>query len=81
MTHVYHHELTPTEMACGVSLEQVAGLLPKVLLFDGGTAVALPESTPPALASSTARCALKQPAVFAGFNQLGHPVYRKSTRI
>jgi len=69
------HTLTDTEIACGVTLEQVAELLPKVLLRNDR--VILPEDTPPALATSTARCAFGEPAVFAGHNQLGQPVYRR----
>lgn len=71
------HELTDTEVACGVTLEQVAELRPKVLMK--GERVVLPQNTPPALATSVARCALGAPAEYAGHNQLGLPVYRRTT--
>lgn len=72
------HELTETEIACGVTVEQVLDLLPKGLFFDGDAAFALPADTPPALGLSTARAAFGTTAEYAGVNQLGLPVYRRS---
>lgn len=70
----YTHKLTPTEEACGVTMEKVADLLPKVLVRDGN--VYLPADTPPALASSVARCALGAPATFVGISRAtGYPIY------
>lgn len=69
----YVHELTPTEEACGVTLEQVADLLPKVLVRNGK--VYLPTNTPPALAGSVARCALGQPARYVGTASIDYPIY------
>lgn len=54
MSHTIH-ALTETETACGVTLEQVAELLPLVAVL-GDTAWV--PAVAPALAASTARCAL-----------------------
>lgn len=70
----YTLELTEIEIACGVTLEQVQELLPKVLVRGGR--VIFPALTGPALASATARAALASPVEFAGLNSLGMPVYR-----
>lgn len=80
MTENYTHSLTDIEIRCGITLDDVADMLPKVLLIDDGQAVVFPENTSAALASSTARCAFAgTPAEFSGFNQLHQPVYRQST--
>lgn len=68
------HELTEIEIACGVTLEQVAEMLPRVLVRD--RRVIVPADTPPALAISVARCALGETAVYSGHNRLGLLVYR-----
>lgn len=79
MTKNYSHELSPIEIACNVTLEQVAELLPKVLLIESGTKVVFPVNTGAALASSTARCAFAgEAADFAGLNQLRQPVYKRA---
>lgn len=70
----YTLELSEIEIACGVTLEQVQDLLPKVLVREG--AVIFPKYTGPALCGAVARCALATPAQFAGLNSLGMPVYR-----
>lgn len=70
----YVHVLTEIEIACGVTLEQVYDLRPRVLVREDR--VFVPAETPPALASSTARMAFGGPAKFAGLNQLGMLVYR-----
>lgn len=76
--NIYTHTLTDIEIACGVTLEQVQQVLPRVLLRDGGARVVMPIHTPPALASSVARCAFSgAEAEFAGTNALGNPVYRR----
>lgn len=72
----YVHALTPLEVACGVTLEQVAHILPKVRLQNDGRAVLLPKDLGPALAASVARCALAGPAEFEYLNN-GYPVYGK----
>ena len=73
MTH-YTLELTETELACGVTLEQVADVLPRVLVRDGR--LFLPANTPPALGNAVARCVFAgEPHTFSGF-ALGMPVYR-----
>lgn len=79
MTKNYVHELSPIEIECGVTLELVAELLPKVLLIDSDKKVVFPFNTGAAMASSTARCVFAgEPAEFAGLNQLGQPVYRRA---
>ena len=70
--------LTEVEKACGVTLEQVAELLPKVLVRQGK--VIFPTYVGPALAGATARCALAHPAEYVGLNSLGHPVYVAEVR-
>lgn len=72
--HTYTLELTPIEIACGVTLEQVADLMPKILLRDGRAY--LPENTPPALCGAVARCAFGGPAQFVGISKAtGYPIY------
>ena len=73
----YKLELTEGEIACGVTLGQVAELLPKVLMRRNELVI-LPKLTPPALAGATARCAFGAPAEFVGLNMLGQPLYRLS---
>lgn len=70
----YKLELTEIEVACGVTLEQVQEVLPKVLVRN--ERVIFPKFTPPALCGAVARCALAENAEFAGLNSLGLPVYR-----
>lgn len=70
----YTLELSEIEIACGVTLEQVQVLLPKVLMRNG--AVYIPANTGAALAGATARCALAGPVDFQGVNVLGMPFYR-----
>lgn len=77
MTQINRHELTEIEIAAGVTLDQVAQVLPKALLRD--ERVILPADTAPALAGSVARCVFGEPAEYAGHNQLGLPVYRRVT--
>lgn len=74
MARTIKHELTKTEIACGVTLDQVADLLPKALIRNDR--VILPADTSAALATSVARCALGRPVDYAGRNQLGQPIYR-----
>lgn len=74
MTTIYKHTLTPIEEACGVTLEQVADLMAKVLVRQ--EKVYIPESASPALAGSVARCVFGgQEVDFLGSNALGHWVY------
>lgn len=72
----YVHALTDVEIQCGVTLDQVAELLPRGLFFDNRQAFALPGDTAPALGSSTARSAFAGSAEFVGMNPLGMQVYR-----
>ena len=73
MAH-YTLELTEIELACGVTLEQVADVLPRVLVRD--SRLFLPANTPPALGKAVARCVFAdKPHTFSGF-ALGMPVYR-----
>ena len=74
----YVHTLTEGEIACGVTLERVAEILPQGLFLQVGTysGFMLPKLTPPALASSVARCAFGgQEVEFCHLTQ-GYPVYR-----
>lgn len=69
----YTLELSEVEIACGVTLDQVARELPRVLVRDGR--VYIDGNVGPALAGATARAALGAPAAFVGLNQLGMSVY------
>jgi len=74
----YTHELTGVEQACGVTLEQVAEQLPRVLM--NGDRIIVDGKLPPALSGSVARCAAGGERVeLAGFNALGDIVYRVIT--
>lgn len=79
MAH-YQHELTEIETACGVTLNQVANLLPLVAVrwneTYGEDEVWVARDVAPALAVSTARAALGEPATLAGFaRDLGVAIY------
>lgn len=71
---VYTLELTEMEIACGVTLEQVADATPRVLSRDGH--LFLPANTPPALGKAVARCVFAdKPHAFTGLS-LGMPAYK-----
>ena len=53
----YTHRLSEIELACGVTLEQVARELPRVLVRDSGATVVIDATLPPALAGSVVRAA------------------------
>lgn len=73
MAH-YTLELTEIELACGVTLEQVSDVMPRVLVRDGR--LFLPANTPPALGKAVARCVFAdKPHTFSGI-ALGMPAYR-----
>ena len=71
MSHTIH-TLSPIAEACGVTLSDVARVLP-LAWFNDGTAV-IPADTPPALASEVARCGLSSEVVFSHLKN-GMPVY------
>lgn len=71
----YTLELTDTEVACGVTLPQVAAYLPQSFAKNDG-AVVVPSDIGPALAGAVARCAAGEDVEFAGLNGLAMPVYR-----
>lgn len=72
--------LSEGEVACGVTEEQVAEVLPKGAFFSGGDVFALPAGTPPALAGAAARVAFGGPAEFSHLNSLTkYPMYRRAT--
>lgn len=54
---MYQHTLTETEAACGVTLDDVARELPRVLVRDHGATIVMDGSLSPALSSSVARAA------------------------
>jgi hypothetical protein len=73
----YTHTLTPLEIACGVTLEDVARELPRGLFIDNGTAFIVAGTCGPALAGSVARCAFSGAyPTYKGMNSLGDHVYR-----
>lgn len=76
---MYIHELTETEIACHVTLEDVQRELVRGLFFDGGKAFAVANDVSPAIAGSVARAAFAGPATFVGVNTFGQLVYRAET--
>lgn len=78
MMATYTLTLTPTEEACGVTLEKVAEVLPRCAFF--GELFAVPKLTPPALAGALARTAFSGPAEFSHISRAtGYPMYRAAT--
>lgn len=77
MAH-YTHTLTEIELACGVTLEDVARELPRVMIRDAGATVVIDATLAPALASSVARAAFGRHAhELSGFNrELDLAIYR-----
>lgn len=74
--------LTPTEEACGVTLEQCADVLAQGAFFASGELWAMPGNTPPALAGAVARCAFGGPVEFSHINrQTGYVVYRAASAV
>ena len=74
---IYTHTLTEVEIACGVTLDQVADVLPECYMSLNEKLV-LPANTPPALASSVARAAFAgAPVEFVRIWE-GCPVYIQS---
>jgi hypothetical protein len=71
---VYTLILSPIELACGVTLEQVAEVLPLALMLDSIEGVMLPSNLSPALCGAIARCALAAPASFSHLKN-GYPIY------
>lgn len=72
---VYKLELTEIEVACGVTLEQVQEVLPKVLVRRGELAI-MPDGLSPALCGAVARCVFAGAGIkFQGLNMFGQPVY------
>ena len=74
-------ELTGIEEECGVTAEKVRAMRKKIAFIDDSRAVVFPRFTGAALASATARYAFDEPAVFAGLNSYGQPVYRRESQI
>lgn len=62
--------LTETEIACGVTLEQVAAELPRCVIRRAGTVI-VSGALSPALAGSVARAALGAPVELDGLSLLG----------
>lgn len=73
--------LTDTELACGVTLEDVARELPRAMLRDHGATVVVDGTLAPALGNAVARCAFgSHPYKYAGMNrELGLAIYRAVT--
>ena len=75
----YRFEPTEIEAACGVTAEQVADLLPKVLIRTGPDwlrTVHFPSLVPPVLCGAVTRTALGHSEyTFLGLNRLGMPMY------
>ena len=78
MTTYQSHELTATEAACGVTLNDVARELPRGVSLDNWQTFHVPANLPPALASAVARCALGAPVEYLGKSPLGRKYGRAS---
>ena len=73
--NVYTLELTFIEEKCGVTLEQVAELLPKCTVRNG--LAIIPADCSPALTQATARCALAGEVEFMHLANSGNwAIYR-----
>ena len=66
--------LTATEVACGVTVEEVERIAARGYVSEGGQKIAL-DPVGPALAGAAARLRLGGEVAFLGFNQLDQPVY------
>jgi hypothetical protein len=74
MTTVKEFQLNDFEISLGVTLEDVARELPRVLIRDGFAIVG--ENVSPAIGSAVARCALECERVeFDGLTLGGYPRY------
>ena len=69
--NTYTHTLTDIEVACGVTLEDVARGVPRGVFRRNGEWFVVGEDLPPALASSVARCAFGGPVQYVGRTVLG----------
>lgn len=72
------HELTAIEIACGVTLDDIARELPRGVSLDGWQTFHVPADLSPALASAVARCALGAPVEYLGKSPLGRKYGRAS---
>jgi len=70
--------LSPTEVACGVTIEQVREVRAKAYIMHDKQSVAIVRGTPPALAGAAARLALGGDVEFVAINIWGNPLYRLS---
>ncbi len=69
--NTYTHTLTDIEVACGVTLEDVARELPRGVFRRNGEWFVVGEDLSPALASSVARCAFGGSVEYVGRTALG----------
>lgn len=81
MRKYYKYEPTAVEVACGVTEDAVADMLPQALIsamggIGGPIKVTLPADTGPALCTAVTRTVLGHSVFdFLGLNTLGMPVY------
>lgn len=69
---MYTHELTPIEIECGVTLDDVARELPRGAFREDGSVFVVSRDTAPAVAFSTARAAFGGVSVdYIGRTRLG----------
>lgn len=70
--------LTDIELACGVTLDDVARELPRAMVRESGATVIVDGTLAPALGNAVARCAFgSHPYKYAGMNRdLGLAIYR-----
>lgn len=70
-------ELSPIELACGVTLEAVQRSSDRAYV-DGSGVIVLDVDTAPALAGAAARAIVGAPVDFLGLNRLGNPLFRSA---
>jgi hypothetical protein len=73
--------LSPIEVACGVTMDDVRRVRADAYVMHDKRSVAIGRNTPPALAGAAARMALGGPVEFDALNIWGQPLYRLASTV
>lgn len=73
-------QLTPLQIECGVTVEQVRVEVPRAAFASGGRRVIVAAGVSPALGEAVASHMFREPATYCGMNALQMPVYRRTRR-